>query len=154
TQYGNIWDIAATAGEPSGYTLTLRSNVVAQIQESAVTQTLETIDRRINALGLTEPIIQPRGGQNSNRILVQLPGEGEPARVREVIAKGCQLALQLVEGKQVYTSEAEALSSQGGVLPAGTQLVPGRIDSRQTSATQPQGEGWYLLSRSVIVTGQ
>src|SRR5262249_6857876 len=28
------------------------------------------------------------------------------------------------------------------------------IDSRQTSATQPQGEGWDLLSRSVIVTGQ
>ena len=37
-----------------------------------MTQSIETIDRRINALGLTEPTIQQRGGQNQNEILVQL----------------------------------------------------------------------------------
>jgi len=33
-QYGNIWDMNPTAGDPSGHTLTLRSSAIAQIQES------------------------------------------------------------------------------------------------------------------------
>src|SRR5262249_54352322 len=150
TQYGNVWDIAPTAGDPTGYTLTMRSNHVAQVEESAMTQTLETIDRRINALGLTEPTIQPRGGQNSNEILVQLPGEGDPQRVKDVIAQGGQLELRLVQGPQAYPSEAEALSSHGGVLPSGSELVPGRPETRNSSASAPEGEVWYLLSRSPI----
>jgi preprotein translocase subunit SecD len=119
-----------------------------------MTQTLETIERRINGLGLTEPTIQLRGGQNNNEILVQLPGEGDPARAKEVIKAGGQLELRLVEGPQVYTSQAEAFASNGGKLPAGTELVPGNIESRNSPSPQPQGEGWYLLSRSAIVTGR
>jgi preprotein translocase subunit SecD len=151
SQYGNVWDMAPTAGDLNAYTLTMRANYVAQLQESTVTQTLETIDRRINALGLTEPTIQPRGGQNSNEILVQLPGEGDPTRVRQVIQEGGQLELKLVQGPQVYSSQAEALASNGGVLPPGTELVQGSPENRPG---QPQqGEGWYILSRTPIVTG-
>src|SRR5271168_1519151 len=43
TQYANIWDMSATAGEPSAYTLTLRTNAIAQIQESTMPLSLETI---------------------------------------------------------------------------------------------------------------
>ncbi|MGC0773210.1 MAG: hypothetical protein WB543_09760, partial [Candidatus Acidiferrum sp.] len=69
-QFGNVWDMAPAAGDPTGYTLTMRAGAIAQIQETTMTQTLETIDHRINLLGLTEPTIQPRGGANSNEILV------------------------------------------------------------------------------------
>jgi preprotein translocase subunit SecD len=154
TQYGNIWDMSPAAGEPNGYTLTMRSNIVAQINETTMTQTLETIERRINALGLTEPTIQLRGGQNSNEILVQLPGEADASRARAVIQAGGQLELRLVQGPQVYTSQAEALASNGGVLPPGTALVPGRVESNPTQGPQSPGEGWYILSRSAIVTGR
>lgn len=153
TQYGNVWDMTPAAGDPSGYTLTLRSNTIAQIQESAMTQSLETIERRINALGLTEPTIQPRGGQNSNEILVQLPGEADPSRAKAVIQAGGQLELSLVEDPQVYSSEVEALSRHSGVLPPGTMLVPGRPETRAPSPGMPQAEGWYLLARAPIVTG-
>ena len=153
TQYGNVWDMTPAAGDPSGYTLTLRSNTIAQIQESAMTQSLETIERRINALGLTEPTIQPRGGQNSNEILVQLPGEADPSRAKAVIQAGGQLELSLVEDPQVYSSEVEALSRHSGVLPPGTMLVPGRPETRTPSPGMPQAEGWYLLARAPIVTG-
>jgi len=84
-QFANFWDMSPTAGDPSAYTLTLRGAAIAQIQETTMTLSLETIDRRINALGLTEPTIQPRGGRNSNEILVQLPGEGDPTRAKQVI---------------------------------------------------------------------
>jgi preprotein translocase subunit SecD len=153
-QFNNVWDMAPAAGDPSGYTLTLRPGAVAQIQETTMTQSLETIDRRINALGLTEPTIQLRGGANNNEILVQLPGEGDPSEVRAVIQAGGQLELKLVEDPVVYSSEAEALSKHGGVLPPGTELVPGRLSTRNASGAVDTGEGWYILSRTAAVTGR
>src|SRR5579859_1722596 len=77
-QLQNEWDMGATAGETSSYTLTMRASRVASIQEQTMQQSLETIERRINALGLTEPTIQLHG-RNDNEILVQLPGEGDPS---------------------------------------------------------------------------
>src|SRR5580693_6003239 len=101
-QYNNVWDMAPAAGETSGFTLTLRPGAVTQLQESTMTQSLETIARRINQLGLTEPTIQLRGGNNANEILVQLPGVGDPAEAKRVIKAGGQLELKLVEDPAPY----------------------------------------------------
>src|SRR5712664_1913947 len=150
-QYANVWDLAPTAGNPSGYTLTLRAAAIAQIKDSTVTQSLETIERRINALGLTEPTIQRRGGRNDNEILVQLPGEGDPTRAKAVIQAGGQLELRLVEGQRAFSSESEALAAYGGILPPGTELVPGRSETRNASGIQDTGVSWYVL-RSAIET--
>ncbi len=153
-QYANVWDLTPTAGDPSGYTLTLRAAAIAQIKDSTMTQSLETIERRINALGLTEPTIQRRGGRNDNEILVQLPGEGDPTRAKAVIQAGGQLELRLVEGQRAFSSESEALASYGGILPAGTELVPGRSETRSASGIQDTGVSWYVLSRAPVVTGR
>jgi len=91
-------------------------------------QALETINRRINALGLSEPTIAFTG-RSDDEILVQLPGEGDPTRAKAVIQAGGQLELQRVADERTYTSEADALSNHGGVLPPGTMLVPGRSES-------------------------
>src|SRR5467141_1808397 len=150
-QFNNVWDMAPAAGDPSGYTLTLRPSAVATIQEQTMTQTLETIERRINALGLTEPTIQPRGGRNANEILVQLPGEGDPTRAKAVIQAGGQLELRRVADPTTYPSQAAALAAHGGVLPPGTELVRGRSTSGDTRSP---GEVWYVLDRTPIVTGR
>ena len=113
--------LSPAAGDPNGYTLTLRANQVAAIRESTMTQSIETIERRINALGLTEPTIQQRGGSNDNEILVQLPGEGDPSRAKAVIQAGGQLELSLVEDPTTYPSQVAALAAHGGVLPPGTR---------------------------------
>ncbi|MGA2095166.1 MAG: protein translocase subunit SecD [Candidatus Acidiferrum sp.] len=153
-QFNNVWDMSPAAGDPSGYTLTLRPGAVAQIQETTMNQSVETIDRRINALGLTEPTIQLRGGANNNEILVQLPGEGDPSEAKRVIQAGGQLELRLVEDPVVYSSETEALSRHGGVLPPGTELVPGKSATRNASGAVDTGEGWYILSRTAVITGR
>src|SRR6266481_2442936 len=147
-QYANVWDLAPTAGDPSGYTLTLRAAAIAQIKDSTMTQSLETIERRINALGLTEPTIQRRGGRNDNEILVQLPGEGDPTRAKAVIQAGGQLELRLVEGQRAFSSESEALASYGGILPAGTELVPGRSETRNVSGSQETAHDLALVLRA------
>jgi preprotein translocase subunit SecD len=151
SQLQNVWDMSPTAGEPSSYTLTMRASAVAAIKETTMQQSLETIERRINALGLTEPTIQIHG-RNDNEILVQLPGEGDPSRAEAVIQAGGQLELRLVEDPSPYPSQTAALAAHGGVLPPGTELVPGRSDSRNPS--QDTGEVWYILSRSAVVTGR
>ena len=144
------WNIAPAAGETSGYLLTMKPSVVADLRKNTMEQSLETIERRINALGLTEPTIAYTG-RSDDEILVQLPGEGDPTRAKAVIQAGGQLELRGVDDDQTYPSEAAALASHGGVLPAGTELLPGKSD---TANGQQAGQVWYVVDRLPIVTGQ
>ena len=152
-QFGNAWDLGAAPGDPSGYLLTLRPSAIAAIQESTMSQSVETIERRINALGLTEPTIQ-RHGRKDNEILVQLPGEGDPTRAKDVIQAGGQLALTLVEDPQTYASEAAYMAQHGGLLQAGTQLLPDCVVSRSRSSNPNGAENWYVLDRAPVITGR
>jgi preprotein translocase subunit SecD len=153
-QFENTWAVSSAPGEANATLLTMRPTTVSAIQETTMTQTLETIERRINALGLTEPTIQPHGrvGQD-NEILVQLPGEGDPASAKRVIQAGGQLELKLVEDPQTYPSEAAALAAKGGILPPGTELVEGTSGARSPNG-QSTADTWYILNRTPAVTGR
>jgi preprotein translocase subunit SecD len=151
-QFELNWELSSAPGEVNAYLLTLRPSAISRIDESTMSQSLETIERRINALGLTEPTIQPHG-RKDNEILVQLPGEGDPARAKQVIQAGGQLELKLVEDPNPYSSEAAALAAHAGILPPGTEIVRGRSESR-TQNPQDTGENWYVLSRTPVVTGR
>ena len=151
-QYEGVWELTPAPGETNAFLLTMRQSALARIQENTMEQSLETIERRVNALGLTEPTIQPQG-RKDNEILVQLPGEGDPTRAKQVIQAGGQLELKLVEDPTTYPSEAAALAAHGGILPPNTEIVKGRNESRQQN--QPEGgEAWYVLNRTPIVTGR
>ena len=67
-QLSRSWDMSPAPGEPSSYLLTMRPTRVAEIREQTMQQSIETIERRINALGLTEPTIQRRGGHNPRTV--------------------------------------------------------------------------------------
>jgi len=141
------WDLAPAPGEQSGYLLTLKPSTVAAIQAQTMAQSEDTIRRRIDALGLTEPVVAPYG-QGDNEIIVELPGEGDPNRAKSVIQAGGQLELRRVQDPNPYPSEAAALGAHGGILPPGTEL----LSSKTTDAT---GQGsWYLVDRSPIITGR
>ena len=144
------WSISPAAGEQNGYLLTMKPSVVADIKTQTMDQSLETITRRINALGLTEPTIAFTGRED-NEILVQLPGEGDPSRAKAVIQAGGQLALTLVLDDQTYPSEAAALAAHNGILPPGAEILPGRSDT--TSPDQSAAQVYYVVSRSPVVTG-
>jgi preprotein translocase subunit SecD len=145
------WALTPAAGEANGYLLAMKPSVVAALRTDAMDQSLEVITRRINALGLTEPTIAFTG-RGDDEILVQLPGEGDPTRAKSVIQAGGQLQLTLVVGDQTYPSEVAALAANGGVLPPGSIILPGRADTA-TPAQSPQ-QVYYILNRAPIVTGQ
>ena len=144
------WASAPAAGVVNGYLLTLRPSIVADLRRDTMSQALETITRRINALGLTEPTIAFTG-RGDNEILVQLPGEGDPSRARAVIQAGGQLTLNRVADDQTYPSEVAALSAKGGVLAPGTVIVPGKSEAQSGFPAQTV---YYILDRAPIVTGQ
>ncbi len=113
-------------------------------------QAEETIRRRIDALGLTEPLVAPYG-QGDNEIIVELPGEGDPNRAKSVIQAGGQLELHLVLDTTPYSSEAAALAAHGGVLPPNAQIIQGK--SSAPAPGEPAAESWYVIDRVPVVTG-
>jgi preprotein translocase subunit SecD len=144
------WTMAPAAGEQGGYLLSMKPSIVADIRRNTMDVSLDTISRRINALGLTEPTIAFTG-RGDNEILVQLPGEADPTRAKSVIQATGQLGLNLVVDDQTYPSEAAALAAHGGVLPPGTEIVPGKSSAQPG---QPTATVFYILNRAPIVTGQ
>jgi preprotein translocase subunit SecD len=144
------WSMSPAPGEQNGYLLTMKPSVVADIRRNTMDQALDTITRRINALGLTEPTIAFTG-RGDNEILVQLPGEADPTRAKSVIQATGQLSLNLVVDDQTYPSEAAALAAHGGVLPPGTEIVPGKASAQSGQQAQTV---YYILNRAPIITGQ
>jgi preprotein translocase subunit SecD len=144
------WGVSPAPGQTNGYLLTMKPSVVADLRKSAMDQSIEVITRRINALGLTEPTVALTG-RSDDEILVQLPGEGDPTRAKAVIQAGGQLQLNLLADEQTYPSQAAALAAHGGILPAGTIVMPGREESVNGTTG---GQVYYILDRAPIVTGQ
>src|SRR6202046_3119804 len=131
------WTLAPAAGETNGYMLGMKPSIVADIRRDTMDEALETITRRINALGLTEPTIAFTG-RGENEILVELPGEGDPTRAKSVIQAGGQLELKRVADEQTFPSESAAQAAHGGVLPPGAEIVVGKAESTQAGQTPQQ----------------
>lgn len=71
-----------------------------KVTDDAVNRVMKIMERRINELGLTEPIIQREG---ANRIIIELPGEKNPEKAIETIGKTAELAFLNPEGQVVMT---------------------------------------------------
>ena len=84
----------------------------------AVDQALRTIENRVNALGVAEPVIQKRGGPGEHEIIVQFPGIDDPEYVKGIIGKPALLELEARAGNRSYPTREAALQQFGGVLPA------------------------------------
>ena len=73
-----------SSGVGGSYEFTMKQNIERNLREQAVVQALDTIDRRVNELGVAEPNIA-RHGNPGDQILVQMPGVTEVARAKEII---------------------------------------------------------------------
>ncbi len=73
-----------------------------KVTPEAITQVINIMQKRINELGLTEPIIQREG---ANRIIIELPGEKDPQKAIETIGKTAVLEFKDEEGKVGLTGE-------------------------------------------------
>jgi preprotein translocase subunit SecD len=131
----------------SDYRLNMRPSEMLALKKDTVERSIRTIEQRINGLGLTEPVIQPHGRTDAEyEILVQLPGVDDPARVKQIMQTAALLEVSEVKDGP-FSSTDQALSKHGGVLPLNTKLV-------QMAPGRGEGEAWYLLSRTPVITGR
>lgn len=74
----------------------------AKVDEDAVQRVVKIIEKRVNEIGLTEPIIQRQG---ERRIIVELPGISEPEKAIQMLGKTALLEFQNESGTTVMTGK-------------------------------------------------
>lgn len=107
----------------------------------AVTQSIEVVRRRIDQLGTTEPVIQRQG---LDRIILQVPGERDPQRVKDIVGTTAKLEFRLVD-QSMPVEEAIA-----GRAPADSEVLYEELKDAAGRVIQQQP---WLVQRRVIVSG-
>ncbi len=133
------------------YTYTIKPNIANQLREEAVTQALQTIERRINELGVAEPIVARQG--SADQILVQLPGVSDVQRAKDIIHSTALLELKIVEQGPFPTQEA-AMQAVNNTLPPEMIVVSGADDLAGASAGGTPSTVYYIVRRVPSVTGR
>src|SRR5215831_2088537 len=73
--------------------ITVTEPAIVERVRQAVDQAIQIIERRINELGLVEPLVQRQG---SDRILVQVSGLDDPKRLLGIIGRTAKLDFRMV----------------------------------------------------------
>ena len=137
-----------TAMNSTDYSMKLKPTDLLDLKSDTVKRAVDTIGNRIDQLGLAEKSVQQYGAAGSKyEVLVQLPGVDDPARAKDLI--GTAAVLEIADVKEgPFPSKEAALAQKGGILPLGTRLVKSK--PRGTG----EGEQWYLLGKSPVITGR
>ena len=121
------------AGEDSSLEVTLDSDHLTELRRLALQQNISTLRKRVDELGVAEPIIAQQG---ESRIVVQLPGVQDTARAKEILGATATLEFRMVaEGADAMEAQ------QTGRSPSGTRLYFERDGAP------------VLLQRRVMLTG-
>jgi preprotein translocase subunit SecD len=136
-----------TSGTENSWVLTMKPQVLTDLKDRTLEQSIEAIRQRVDSLGVSEPLIQ-KNGLGENQILVQLPGVDDPGRVKEIIQSTARLELrEALDHGQTYPTEAAALQAHQGVLPPNTVVMPSKPRRGE------QEGGFIIVSRIPVVSG-
>lgn len=125
-------DDIVVAADGSDIVITLSEAERVATDERTMQQSLEIIRRRIDEVGTREPTIQRQG---VDRILIQVPGIGSAAELKDIIGTTAQLTFQPVVSR---TSNADDIPG------VGNEILPS-LDEEGT---------FYVLESAPVVTGE
>jgi protein-export membrane protein SecD len=137
------YDMDVAKEGTDGVSLTITDVGMTHRMGSAIQASIETIRRRVDAFGTTEPSIQREG---RDRVLVQVPGIQDVQRLKELIGKTGKLEFKLVDPSVNAAQVAETKQ-----VPMGDELVFGNPPSGAPPGS-PQIP--YVLKSQVLVSGQ
>jgi preprotein translocase subunit SecD len=138
-EYSRDWEYGFSGDRAN---LNLKPLAVQFLRDQSVVQAQQTIDNRVNALGVAEPLIQRQG---SDQIVVELPGVDDPERVKELIKVTAVLEWKLVKAGPA-ADEATLLQATNGQVPDDAEVIKG-------DPKRGQG-GFYLVDKVAVVTGK
>jgi preprotein translocase subunit SecD len=153
----SVWSYSASGNQ---MVWTMAGTAQRVLADEATNQAMTIIDRRINALGVTEPTLQTHGAQSAHQILLQMPGVSDPERVKEIL-KG-QSRLELVHvigppfpaGQSTYPTREAAIESLGGTVPANRTVLPFKEKADPTKGeTQPPPIQYVVVEVPAVITG-
>ncbi len=127
---------AGDAAEPR-LNATIRPEAERRIQDSALKQNIGTLNKRVNELGVAEPVIQQQG---ADRIVVQLPGVQDTARAKEILGRTATLEIRMVDEENSRNPQV-LFDAQKGQVPFGDEYYVER-----------QGNP-ILIKKQVVLTG-
>ena len=133
-QFVDLQTTEAPDGAEYRLTASIKPEATRRIQDQALKQNMVTLHNRVNELGVAEPVIQQQG---IDRIVVQLPGIQDPARVQAIIGRTATLEMRLVDD----SAEARAAAT-GGMVPFGSEKFP------DTNGIP------VIVKKQVLVTGE
>jgi len=139
--FGAVWIL--TPVNETDYRMTMKASEALRVRSDTVSQTINTVEKKINGLGLAESSVQQRG---ESQILVTLPGVDDPARIKQILQTAAILELYEVQGGP-FASREEAMQSKNGVLPLSSQI----LGSGARAGTPNE---FYILARTPVVTGR
>ncbi|HWT02581.1 MAG TPA: protein translocase subunit SecD [Pyrinomonadaceae bacterium] len=148
-------------------TWTLTNSAARALSQQATEQAYKTIERRINEFGVAEPTLQYHGAQGSHQILLQMPGEKDPERVKRQLTGESKLELVHVISPpnpspiQTYNTKEEAVASLGGTIPANRDVLPYTDKDEPATAggetadpNAPTLEKWVVVEKPSIIEGE
>ena len=133
-QYRNEIDFSNQAtAKGAALKAVLTQNNINNTKRFALQQNITTLKKRVNELGVSEPVIQQQGLE---RIVVQLPGVQDPTLAKKILGTTATLEFRLVdEGRDAYSAQST------GHIPSGDILLKERNGNP------------VLLNRRVMLTG-
>ncbi len=135
---GRTLEVTQTA---DGVALTLTDAAITDKMAHAVGQSIEVLDRRINAMGTKETVIQRQG---SDRVLIEVPGLQDTTKLKQIIGQTAKLEFRLVAQPGEPPNEVETLPMQkgGGTIEVEKRVMVDGADlvDAQQSFDQQTGE--------------
>ncbi len=86
--------VDATEGDELRLVVTLKPAALKATLDNGVQQNIATLGKRVNELGVSEPVIQQQG---PDRIVVQLPGVQDAAHAKDIIGRTATLEVRMVD---------------------------------------------------------
>jgi preprotein translocase subunit SecD len=128
------------AGSDPMLTASLKPEALKQIVDNGVTQNITTLSKRVNELGVSEPIIQRQG---ADRIVVQMPGVQDVSRAKDIIGRTATLEVRMVDESVTRGTEATA------AIPFGSELFKVGKNAPVVLYKDPVLTGDYISSAAV-----
>ncbi|HEY0454678.1 protein translocase subunit SecD [Actinophytocola sp.] len=120
--------------------LETRDSPTTKADAASTDRTLEVLRRRVDALGVAEPMLARTG---TNRIVVELPDVRDPAEAVAVIGRTAALSFHPVLGPAA-TPERVLPDESGQGLPLGGAALSGDGVTDARASRDPQGAGWVV----------
>jgi protein-export membrane protein SecD len=129
-------DLLIEVSETGSFRISFSPQARDERGRNVVEQSIEIVRRRIDETGTREPSIQRQGDE---RILVQLPGVGDPERIKKLLGQTAKLTFRFVHET---------------AIPGADRVPPGSEELPSEERDGAGGSRSYIVKKRVMVSGE